>query len=101
MRETSGLPFDRSAHRFGPAENRAGLADLEAGGCRHRLAGTSASITRSLQGLQDALVLLVAALPADDPMVPRLNAAAQNMTRLARAVLTYGAVLDPHAVPEL
>ena len=101
MSETPCLPTDRSAPRVGQAGGRGGVAGPDAGGARHGLSSASASITHSLQGLQDALVLLVAALPVDDPMVPRLNAATENMTRLARAVLNYVAVHDPHAGWEL
>jgi hypothetical protein len=104
MSENPRFSIDRPAravHRVGQAGESGGVAGNDAGGAGHGLSSASASITRSLQGLQDTLVLLVAALPVDDPMVPRLHVAAENMTCLARAVLNYVAVHDPHAGWEL
>lgn len=99
MTELLILPVDLSSNGIRRLEAQL-ERDIRAGGDlgsrQGQIACLSESILRSVEGLHEALSLLAAELPAGDPMVARLRDAAENMTRLALAVMDYATLYDPH-----
>ena len=98
MTELLILPVDLSSDGIRRLEAQL-ERDIRAGGNlgsrQGQIACLSESILRSVEGLQEALSLLTAELPAGDPMVARLQEAAENMMRLALAVMDYAALYGP------
>lgn len=100
MTEMLVLPIDLS--RAGIRRLEARLErDIEAGadlGSRQgQIACLSGSILRSVERLREAVLVLAADLPAGDPMVGRLQEAAETMTRLAFTVVGHAAPYSPPA----
>lgn len=102
MTEMLILPVDLSPSgmsRLGAQLEREIQAGRDLGSRHGQIACLSEAIMRSVEGLREAVILLAADLPPDDPMVCQLRDAGANMTRLAKAVMDYAALHGPITRP--